>query len=146
MTRASDKALARGPATAQPAQRVSSTSESLLCKTMVELLRGMMGRHKDAGPAGLRLRAWLLQHVPGQLTCIELERFVHDYQEGSLGPDERRAFDLHMELCPMCRVHFVSYLQTIELGSRICATDDASAPAELPEELTSAILAARRTR
>ncbi len=117
-----------------------------LRKTMVGLLRAMMGRHEDAGPAGLRLRAWLMQHVPGQLTCIELERFVHDYQEGSLSPRERRTFDFHMELCPMCRVYFASYLKAIELGRRICATDDASAPAELPEELASAILAARRAR
>ena len=117
-----------------------------LRKTMVRLLRGMMGRHEDAGPAGLRLRAWLMQHVPGQLTCIELERFVHDYHEGSLSSREQRTFDLHMELCSMCRVYFASYLKTIELGRRICATDDASAPAELPEELVSAILAARRAR
>ena len=115
-----------------------------LRKPMVRLLRGMMGRHEDAGPAGLRLRGWLMQHVPGQLTCIEFERFVHDYQEGSLSPRERRAFDLHMELCPMCRVYFASYLQTIELGRKICATADASVPAELPEELAAAILAARR--
>jgi anti-sigma factor RsiW len=117
-----------------------------LRKTMVGLLRAMMGRHEDASPARLRLCAWLMRHMPGQLTCIELERFVHDYQEGSLSPRERRAFDLHMELCPMCRVYFASYLQTIRLGRKICATDDAPAPAELPEELAAAILAARRAR
>ncbi len=117
-----------------------------LRKTMVGLLRGMRGRHEDAGPAGLRFRAWLMRHVPGQLTCMEFERFVHDYQEGSLSPRERRAFDLHMGLCPMCRVYFASYLKTVELGRRICATDDASAPAEVPEELASVILAARRAR
>lgn len=117
-----------------------------LRKVMVGLFRGVMGRHGDSGPTGLRLRAWMMRHVPGQLTCIEFERFVHDYQEESLSPPERRAFDLHMDLCPMCRVHFASYLQTIELGKRICATDDAFAPAELPEELGAAILAARRAR
>ncbi len=117
---------------------------SRLRKTMVKLLRGMMGRHEDAGPAGLRLRAWLMRHGPGQLTCIEFERFVHDYHEGSLSRRERRVFDLHMELCPMCRVYFASYLRTIELGRRICARDDESAPAELPEELATAILVARR--
>ncbi len=117
-----------------------------LRKAMVRLLRAMMGRHEDAGPTGLRLRAWMMRHVPGQLTCIEFERFIHDYQEGSLSSRERRAFDLHMELCPMCRVYFVSYLKTIELGGRICATDDASAPPDLPEELALAILAARRAR
>jgi hypothetical protein len=119
---------------------------SRLRKAMVGLLRGVMGRHEDAGPAGLRLRAWMMRHVPGQLTCIEFEEFVHDYQEGSLGARERRVFELHMELCPMCRVHFVSYLRTIELGRRLCAAEDASAPAELPEELASAILAARGAR
>ncbi len=113
-----------------------------LRKTMVRLLRGMMG----AGPAGLRLAAWLMRHGPGQLTCIEFERFVHDFHEGSLSPRERRAFDFHMELCPMCRVYFASYLKTIDLGGRICATDDALAPADVPEELASAILAARRAR
>ncbi len=119
---------------------------SRLSGMMTGLLRGMMGRHEDASPAGLRLRAWLMQHVPGQLTCSEFEHFVHDYQEGSLGPRERRVFDFHMELCPMCFVHFASYLKTIQLGRRICATDDAAAPAELPDDLASAILATRRAR
>lgn len=113
---------------------------------MARLLRGMMGRYEDAGPTGRRLRAWMMRHVPGQLTCTEFERFVHDYQEGSLTPRERRVFEFHMELCPMCRVHFGSYLRTIELGRRVCATDDASVPSDLPEELLAAILAARSAR
>ena len=119
---------------------------SRLRRPMVKLLLRMMGRHEDAGPAGLRIRAWLMRYLPGQLTCIEFELFVHDYYEGSLSPRERRVFDLHMELCPMCRVHFASYLQTIELGKRVCATDDASSAADLPDELVAAILAARSAR
>ena len=114
--------------------------------SMVRLLGKMMGRREDAGPAGLRMRAWVMRNLPGQLTCPEFEDFVHDYQEGSLSPRERGVFDFHMELCPMCRVYFASYLETIELGRRVCATDDASSPAEIPEELVSAILAARRAR
>ena len=118
---------------------------SRLRKRMVGLVRRMMGRHEDAGPAGLRMRAWLMRHVPGQITCIEFEQFVHDYYERSLSPRERRVFDLHMDLCPMCRVHFAAYLQTIELGKRVCDADDAASP-ELPEELVSAVLAARSAR
>jgi hypothetical protein len=113
---------------------------------MVRLLAKMMGRHEDAGPVALRLQAWMMRHLPGQLTCLEFEQFVYDYHEASLSPRERRVFEFHMELCPMCRVYFASYLKTIELGRRICATDDASCPAELPEELVSAILAARLAR
>ncbi len=119
---------------------------SRLHEAMGRLLERVMGRHEEAGPAGLRLRAWMMRHVPGQITCTEFEQFVHDYQEGSLDARERRVFEFHMDLCPMCRVHFASYVRTIELGRRLCAADDASAPKELPEDLASAILAARRAR
>lgn len=119
---------------------------SRLLEPMVRLLGKMMGRHEDAGPAGLRMRAWLMRHLPGQLTCLEFEGFVYDFREGSLSPRERRVFDFHMELCPMCRVYFASYSKTIELGRRICATDDASSSAGLPGELVSAIVAARHAR
>ena len=119
---------------------------SRLAQSMIRALVGMMGRYEDAGPTGRRLRAWMMRSIPGQLTCAEFEQFVHDYQDGALSPRERRVFDFHMELCPMCRVYFASYLQTIELGKRLCATDDEAAPAEMPEELAVAILAARRAR
>ncbi len=110
---------------------------------MVGLVRRMMGRHEDASPTGLRIRGWLMRNMPGQLTCIEFEQFIHDYQEGSLTPRERRAFDLHMELCPMCRVYLAYYVQTVELGKRICAADDAATAADLPQELVDAVLEAR---
>lgn len=113
---------------------------------MVKMLGRVMGKHEDAGPVGLRLRAWMMRYFPGQLTCIEFELFVYDYSEGSLSKRERRAFDLHMDLCPMCRVHFATYVRTIELGKRICATDEESSPADLPEDLVTAILAARSAR
>ncbi len=110
-------------------------------RIMKELLEAM-GPHEDAGPVSLRIRAWLMRHLPGQITCSEFERFVHDYQEGSLSARERRVFEHHMELCPMCRVHFDAYLLTIELGRRICVATDEQA--DLPAELAAAILDARR--
>jgi anti-sigma factor RsiW len=119
---------------------------SRLHQPIVRILNGMMGRHEYAGPVGLRLRSWLMRHVPGQLTCEEFEQFVHDYQEGSLSPRERRVFDFHMELCPMCRVHFATYLQTIELEKRICSADEENLTAALPDDLVHAILAARNAR
>ncbi len=113
-------------------------------KTTVRLLRAMMERYQDAGPAGRRLRGWLMRHGPGMVTCGEFEQFIHDYQEGWLRPQQRRVFDLHMELCPMCRAYFTSYLRAVVLGKRLCDPEEVSAPMELPEELVSAILAARR--
>lgn len=113
---------------------------------IMRLLNGMMGAHEDAGPTGLRLRALLMKIVPGQLTCSEFEQFVVDYRDGGLGARERQIFESHMELCPMCHVYFDSYVLAIELGQRICAADASAQPAELPDELVSAILAARRAR
>jgi len=119
---------------------------SAVRRAMAGVLVRAMGRHEDAGAFGLRLRSWMMHHVPGQITCTEFERFVYDYHEGLLGARERRVFDLHMDLCPMCRVHFASYLRAIELGRRLCASEEGSAPPGLPEDLASAILAARRAR
>jgi hypothetical protein len=119
---------------------------SRIQQPMVRALRKLMGPHEEAGRVGLRLRAWMMRYVPGQLTCMEFERFVHDYQEGSLSPRERRTFDLHMDLCPMCRVYFATYLRTIELGKRICAADDEATVENLQDDLVNAILAARSAR
>jgi len=117
---------------------------SRLGERIMKRLLGAMGPLEDAGPGGCRVRAWLMRHLPGQLTGSEFERFVHDYQDGLLSALERRVFELHMELCPMCRVHFDAYRLTIELGRRICTADDGVA--DLPRELAAAILAARGAR
>ena len=115
-------------------------------QSMITVLQKMMGRHEDAGRVGLQLRAWMMRYMPGQLTCMEFESFVHDYQEGSLSLRERRTFDLHRDLCPMCRVYFATYLRAIELGKRICATDPETTIDDLPADLVTAILAARSAR
>ena len=112
---------------------------------MIKILSRMMGPHENAGPVGLRIRAWMMRNLPGQLTCVEFDRFVQDYHDGVLSPRQESEFDFHMELCPMCRVYFASYLQTIELGKRACGADDDASP-DLPEELVIAILAARDAR
>ena len=113
---------------------------------MVWVLRKMMGPHEEAGRIGLQLRAWMMRFGPGQLTCLEFERFINDYYEGSLDPRERRTFDLHMDLCPMCRVYFETFLKAVALGKRICAMDDEEAVEDVPNDLVNAILAARGAR
>ena len=113
---------------------------------MVRALGRLMGQPGEAGRVRLQLRVWMMRYLPGQLTCMEFESFVHDYQEGSLSPRERRTFDLHMDLCPMCRVYFATYLRTIELGKRIFATDAKADVEDLPDDLVNAILAARTAR
>ena len=105
----------------------------------------MMGRHDEAGPFKKQLGALFLRHFPGQLTCSAFEGFIYDYHEGRLTPRQQRTFDLHMRVCPMCAVHFRSYVRSIELGQKVCDEDD-ELPEGIPEELVGAILSAVRTR
>lgn len=77
---------------------------------------------------------------------MKLEDFIHDFRQCSLSPSERKTFDLHMDLRPMCRVHFTAYLRTIELGKRVCAADADDAATGIFVDLVSTILALRRTR
>jgi hypothetical protein len=91
-----------------------------------------------------RLGAFFLRFAPHQITCAEFERFVIDYYEGQLSARQRSVFDFHMRICPMCDVHFQSYVKAIEMGRRAFQEEDAARPAELPKDLVMAILEARR--
>ena len=97
----------------------------------------------EPGPMKRRFGGWILRNLPGMLTCAEFESFVLDYYEGKLDSGVRRRFDRHMALCPMCGVHFESYVRAIELGQRVCEDDD-QLPFGMPEELVGAILSAAR--
>jgi anti-sigma factor RsiW len=62
------------------------------------------------------------------------------YLDDELSSDERAEFDRHMAVCPSC----VSYLKTYEktvLLTKVAGDDPV--PAEVPESLVHAILAAR---
>ncbi len=92
---------------------------------------------------GRRVKATVFRHAPGMLTCEQFEDFLYDYYEGALQPRQRTTFERHMRLCPMCRVHFDTYLRTVALGQAVC--DDDTLPEDIPEELVQAIVAARDT-
>ncbi len=93
------------------------------------------------------LRRWMaglfLRHFPGQITCAEFEAFILDYHEGNLDERQRKLFEFHLSICPMCQVQFADYLRTIELGQRVFADGDEPVPEEVEDELVNAILAAR---
>ena len=75
------------------------------------------------------------------LTCSEFEEFVCDYYDGLLSPRAALQFEMHLQLCPMCRVHFESYVRSIALFQRVAKDDEL--PEGMPEELVGAILIAR---
>ena len=78
------------------------------------------------------------------MTCQELVAFLMDYVDGRLSPPERTCFEEHLGECPDCVAYLATYRQAIRLGKEVCAADDAALPADVPEELVRAILAARR--
>jgi anti-sigma factor RsiW len=63
------------------------------------------------------------------------------YLDNELPDDQRAEFDRHMAACPSC----VDYLETYEKTVRLTKTAaDDPVPAEVPESLVQAILAARK--
>ena len=80
------------------------------------------------------------------MTCREFADFMADYLADELPPDLRRPFDDHLSVCVNCQRYLTSYRETIALGKGAFADDDAAVPADVPEELVKAILAARQRR
>ena len=76
------------------------------------------------------------------MTCRQLTTFIADYLSDELEPAVRGAFEHHLSICPNCVQYVADYERTMALG-KIAFVDDA-VPADVPEELVAAILAARR--
>lgn len=75
------------------------------------------------------------------LTCRELIDFLHEYVDGTLDVTRLGAFDAHLRACPECVNYLASYRVTMELCKDAVADDPV--PADVPEELIRAIVAAR---
>jgi anti-sigma factor RsiW len=80
------------------------------------------------------------------MTCRELVEFLMDYLAEELPADERRRFDEHLADCPDCVAYLTSYKETVRLGRAVCKELQDAVPAEVPEELVQAVLAARPRR
>ena len=75
------------------------------------------------------------------LSCQELIEFLAAYVEAELPAAECAAFEVHLARCPDCVDYLVSYRETIRLGRLAFETEP---PADVPDELIQAILAARK--
>ena len=79
------------------------------------------------------------------MTCREFSDFIMDYQSGELSSELRARFDQHLALCVNCRKYLTSYEETVKLGKTAFDDEHAELPANVPDELVRAILAARRS-
>lgn len=79
------------------------------------------------------------------MTCREFADFILDYLAGELPAEETRLFERHLQRCPHCPEYLRQYKAAVEAGRAAFADEMAELPADVPEDLVRAILAARRT-
>ncbi len=90
------------------------------------------------------MRGVMLNHMPWMITCREFEDFILAYLEGDLPEKQRFVFELHLRVCRDCRDYLAAYRRTIEVSKRAFEHPDAPVPKSVPEDLITAVLAARR--
>ena len=77
------------------------------------------------------------------MTCKQVADFLLDYTAGELPDTTRIVFEQHLRVCPNCREYLAIYRTTVTLGRHAFDNDTNAVDAGIPEELVSAILAAR---
>lgn len=88
-------------------------------------------------------KGFMFRHMRAMMTCTEFEEFVLDYFEDRLAPAPKRVFERHMKMCPECRDYLEAYRHAVEVGKTVFKQARDMTPAEVPEDLVTAILAAR---
>jgi hypothetical protein len=78
------------------------------------------------------------------VTCREFADFIADYLAGELPAETRDPFERHVRICGNCLKYLEGYKATVALGRRVFTDDEADVPADVPDDLVKAILAARR--
>ena len=78
------------------------------------------------------------------MTCRDVIEFLTEYVAGTVTAEERAVFEAHLALCPPCVAYLHTYRATVQLEkAALGGTEEATDP--MPEELVTAILAARKS-
>lgn len=80
------------------------------------------------------------------VTCKTFVEFLMDYLSGELDASQRDAFDRHVADCVACVAYLNTYCETIELEKAAFKDPEAPVPADVPEDLVKAVLAARSSK
>lgn len=78
------------------------------------------------------------------MTCKHFIEFLHQYLADELSEAERARFEEHLSLCRSCVAYLSNYKDTMDLAKLALRDPEGPLPEEVPEELVSAILAARK--
>lgn len=79
------------------------------------------------------------------MTCREFAEFLDAFLAGALPGEQTNAFHRHLAVCAQCVAYLDSYRRTVDACRRLGEAVD-PVPAEVPEDLVQAILAARSRR
>lgn len=79
-----------------------------------------------------------------EITCREFVEFLDDYVSRVLPEAARMAFDAHLAACPSCVAYMKTYQATVRAGRAVLTPRETPVPADVPEELVRAVLAACR--
>lgn len=89
-----------------------------------------------------RIRSVMFK-LPLMITCAEFEDFITAYLDGSLSNKQRRIFDFHLAVCRECRDYLAAYRSAMTVTRDALDAQTADTLADVPEDLVSAVLAAR---
>ncbi len=78
------------------------------------------------------------------MTCREFADFIIDYLAGELPADAREPFERHLSRCHGCHEYLAQYRNTVRAGRLAFENPEEDVPADVPEELIKAVLAARK--
>lgn len=84
--------------------------------------------------------------MSNQISCRDLIDFLDDYVANRQAPDQRAEFDRHLADCKHCVDYLRTYQDTIRLARGALAGQAAVLPADPPQELIDAVIAARKAR
>jgi anti-sigma factor RsiW len=81
--------------------------------------------------------------LPGDLECRELVELVTEYLEGTLPPEERTRFELHLAICRGCAAYVRQLRGTVAAAGRL---SEDSLPGVMRERLLTAFRHWKRRR
>lgn len=77
------------------------------------------------------------------MTCRDLADFIADYLSQTLDADVRARFEDHLARCSNCRQYLANYSTLLDLERDAFGRECDPPPADVPEDLIRAIIAAR---
>jgi anti-sigma factor RsiW len=78
------------------------------------------------------------------MTCKDFIGFLMEYLEGELPSPQQAVFEEHLVVCESCVAYLANYRDTVELAKAAFCDPDGPVPEEVPEDLVTAVLLARK--